>query len=88
MSQEIRSLAYQLFDLLQAYIAVHNDQLGRKGIFAKLKPIDFRGNAQVLRKIERASGSTDPTTPAHCAAAPTDSVPNSRTEYSRISSCS
>jgi hypothetical protein len=52
MDDELRALAHEVFGLLEGYIAVHNDMLGRKGL-TWLKAIDFEGNAQKLAQIHQ-----------------------------------
>ncbi|OFW37331.1 MAG: hypothetical protein A3J28_07755 [Acidobacteria bacterium RIFCSPLOWO2_12_FULL_60_22] len=52
MDDLVRALAYEVFGLLEHYIQVHNDMLGRKWL-AWLQPIDFEGNARKLTHIDQ-----------------------------------
>lgn len=52
MDDQIRALAYEVFGLLQNYVQIHNDMLGRKWL-AYMKAIDFHGNAAKLSQIEQ-----------------------------------
>ena len=53
MDDLVRALAYDVFDLLQDYIQVHNDMIARERL-AYLKPINFEGNALKLSQISQA----------------------------------